>query len=93
LRSEGDQPTIGLLLCKSNDRLVAEYALSDIQKPMGLATYTLSHTLPKAPKLDPSCPGPSHCAARYSTMSCAPRALTPTSSTTSSACASASTLA
>ena len=48
LRGEGDQPTIGLLLCKSKDRLVAEYALSDIQKPMGLATYTLSHTLPEA---------------------------------------------
>ena len=47
LRTEGDQPTIGLLLCKSKDRLVAEYALSDIQKPMGLATYTLSHTLPE----------------------------------------------
>lgn len=47
LRNEGDQPTIGLLLCKSKDRLVAEYALSDIQKPMGLATYTLSHTLPE----------------------------------------------
>lgn len=48
LRSEGDQPSIGLLLCKSKDRLVAEYALSDIQKPMGLSTYTLSHTLPEA---------------------------------------------
>jgi predicted nuclease of restriction endonuclease-like (RecB) superfamily len=48
LRTEGDQPTIGLLLCKSKDRLVAEYALSDIQKPMGLSTYTLSHTLPEA---------------------------------------------
>lgn len=48
LRNEGDQPTIGLLLCKSKDRLVAEYALSDIQKPMGLSTYTLSHTLPEA---------------------------------------------
>lgn len=48
LRIEGDQPTIGLLLCKSKDRLVAEYALSDIQKPMGLSTYTLSHTLPEA---------------------------------------------
>lgn len=48
LRGDGDQPTIGLLLCKSKDRLVAEYALSDIQKPMGLATYTLSHTLPDA---------------------------------------------
>ena len=48
LRGEGDQPTIGLLLCKSKDRLVAEYALSDMQKPMGLATYNLSHTLPEA---------------------------------------------
>lgn len=48
LRRDGDQPTIGLLLCKSKDRLVAEYALSDIQKPMGLATYTLSHTLPES---------------------------------------------
>jgi predicted nuclease of restriction endonuclease-like (RecB) superfamily/predicted nucleotidyltransferase len=48
LRREGDQPTIGLLLCKSKDRLVAEYALSDIQKPMGLSTYNLSHTLPEA---------------------------------------------
>ncbi|MEW5838855.1 MAG: PDDEXK nuclease domain-containing protein [Pseudomonadota bacterium] len=48
LRREGDTPAIGLLLCKSKDRLVAEYALSDIQKPLGLATYSLSHTLPEA---------------------------------------------
>jgi predicted nuclease of restriction endonuclease-like (RecB) superfamily len=48
LRGDRDAPTIGLLLCKSKDRLVAEYALSDIQKPLGLATYTLSHTLPEA---------------------------------------------
>jgi predicted nuclease of restriction endonuclease-like (RecB) superfamily len=48
LRGDHDAPTIGLLLCKSKDRLVAEYALSDIQKPLGLATYTLSHTLPEA---------------------------------------------
>ena len=48
LRHADDQPTIGLLLCKSKDRLVAEYALSDIQKPMGLSTYTLSHMLPEA---------------------------------------------
>ncbi|MCE5360883.1 MAG: DUF1016 family protein [Acidithiobacillus sp.] len=48
MRGPNDAPTIGLLLCKSKDRLVAEYALSDIQKPLGLATYTLSHTLPEA---------------------------------------------
>lgn len=48
LRGEGDQPTIGLLLCKNKDRLVAEYALSDIHKPMGVSEYTLSHTLPES---------------------------------------------
>ena len=47
LRGEHDAPSIGLLLCKSKDRLVAEYALSDIHKPLGLASYTLSHSLPK----------------------------------------------
>lgn len=48
LRGEGDQPTIGLLLCKNKDRLVAEYALSDIHKPTGVSEYTLSHTLPES---------------------------------------------
>ena len=47
MRGEHDAPSIGLLLCKSKDRLVAEYALSDIHKPLGLASYTLSHTLPE----------------------------------------------
>lgn len=46
LRSAGDAPSIGLLLCKSRDRLVAEYALSDVHKPMGIASYELTHTLP-----------------------------------------------
>ena len=35
-----DGPTIGLLLCKSKDNVVAEYALQDINKPMGVAEYT-----------------------------------------------------
>jgi predicted nuclease of restriction endonuclease-like (RecB) superfamily len=48
LRGEGDNPTIGLLLCKNKDRLVAEYALSDIHKPMGVSEYTLSHILPES---------------------------------------------
>ena len=47
-RGAGDQPTIGLLLCKNKDRLVAEYALSDIHKPMGISEYTLSHPLPES---------------------------------------------
>lgn len=47
LRSEADQPTIGILLCKNKDRLVAEYALSDIQKPIGVSEYQLTQSLPK----------------------------------------------
>ena len=47
LRSEADQSTIGILLCKNKDRLVAEYALSDIQKPIGVSEYQLIQSLPK----------------------------------------------
>lgn len=46
MRGPHDAPSIGLLLCKSKDRLVAEYALSDIHKPLGLASCQLSHDLP-----------------------------------------------
>jgi predicted nuclease of restriction endonuclease-like (RecB) superfamily len=45
-RREGDQHTIGLLLCKSRDKLVAEYALSDIRKPIGISEYQLTKSLP-----------------------------------------------
>lgn len=47
LRKDGDQPTIGILLCKSKDKLVAEYALSDIHKPIGVSEYQLIHSLPE----------------------------------------------
>lgn len=47
LRKEVDNPTIGILLCKGKDKLVAEYALSDIHKPMGIAEYKLTKSLPK----------------------------------------------
>jgi predicted nuclease of restriction endonuclease-like (RecB) superfamily len=47
LRQEGDQPTIGILLCKSKDKLVAEYALSDIHKPIGVSEYQLTQSLPE----------------------------------------------
>jgi predicted nuclease of restriction endonuclease-like (RecB) superfamily len=46
LRRKEDNPTIGILLCKSKDKLVAEYALSDIHKPMGIAEYKLTQVLP-----------------------------------------------
>lgn len=42
-----DGPTIGLLLCKSKNRVVAEYALRDTNRPIGVAEYQLVEALPK----------------------------------------------
>jgi len=53
-KSERDQPTIGILLCKKKDKLVAEYALSDIHKPIGVSEYQLTQSLPDS--LKPSLP-------------------------------------
>jgi predicted nuclease of restriction endonuclease-like (RecB) superfamily len=39
LRSGDDQPSIGLILCKTRNNVIAEYALRDTTKPMGVATY------------------------------------------------------
>jgi len=46
LRTESDKPTIGLLLCKGKDKVVAEYALKDIHKPIGVSEYQLTQMLP-----------------------------------------------
>lgn len=42
-----DQPSIGLILCKSKNNVLAEYTLRDMSKPIGLAEYRLSEALPK----------------------------------------------
>lgn len=42
-----DNPTIGLLLCKSKNKVVAEYALGDKSQPMGIAEYKLLESLPE----------------------------------------------
>jgi len=42
---EHDQPSIGILLCRDRNKLVAEYALRDLAKPVGISTY-LTETLP-----------------------------------------------
>ena len=46
MRTTADAPTIGLLLCKSKNKIVAEYALRDSAKPMGTAEYQLIEALP-----------------------------------------------
>jgi len=47
LRHPDDQPSIGIILCKSKNRVVAEYALRDIRKPVGVSEYRLTEALPK----------------------------------------------
>jgi len=54
VKSEHDNPTIGLLLCKSKNKVVAEYALGDKSQPMGVAEYKLLASLP--PELQTSLP-------------------------------------
>ena len=47
IRAPDDAPTIGMLLCRTQNRLVAEYALSGIEKPIGVAEYQLVRALPE----------------------------------------------
>ncbi len=54
VKAPDDKPTIGLLLCRTKNRLVAEYALSGIDKPIGVAEYELVRALPSP--LDTSLP-------------------------------------
>jgi len=46
LKHPQDSPTIGLLLCKSKNEVVAEYALRDSSRPIGVAEYQLVESLP-----------------------------------------------
>lgn len=52
IKTKQDNPTIGILLCKSKDKIVVEYSLSDINKPMGVSEYILTHDIPEELKLN-----------------------------------------
>jgi hypothetical protein len=54
LKTETDNPTIGILLCKSKDGIEVEYALRDINKPIGVSEFTFTEILPE--ELKPSIP-------------------------------------
>ena len=45
LKKNVDNPSIGLLLCKSKNNLVAEYSLKDISKPLGVSEYKVTSNL------------------------------------------------
>lgn len=47
LKTEGDNPTIGLLLCKTKNDVVAEYSLGNIAAPIGVSEYRVGDELPE----------------------------------------------
>ena len=46
-KTDIDNPTIGLLICKDKDNVVAKYALESYKEPMGISEYQLSKLFPK----------------------------------------------
>ena len=46
VRLEGENPSIGILICKSKDRTIVEYALKESSKPIGVASYQILSTVP-----------------------------------------------
>ena len=47
MRKDGDNQTIGIILCKSKHKIVAEYALRNMNAPIGISEYTLAKALPQ----------------------------------------------
>lgn len=47
VKEKNDNPTIGLLLCKYKNNVIAEYTLRDMNKPMGVSSYTIKDCLPE----------------------------------------------
>ena len=52
LRHPSDNPSIGIILCKTKDNVLAEYALRDMSKPIGLAEYRLDRAIPENVKTE-----------------------------------------
>jgi predicted nuclease of restriction endonuclease-like (RecB) superfamily len=50
LKTAHDNPTVGILICKSKNKTVVEYTLKDVNNPIGVSEYTLTQSLPDAYK-------------------------------------------
>ena len=50
VKLEHENPSIGIIICKNKNRTVVEYALNNTDKPIGVATYKISDTLPEQMK-------------------------------------------
>ena len=47
LRHPDDQPSVGIILCRTKKKMIVEYALRDTSKPLGIAEYRITAALPK----------------------------------------------
>jgi predicted nuclease of restriction endonuclease-like (RecB) superfamily len=56
VRIQEESPSIGIIICKSKDKTIVEYALRDTKRPMGVASYTMTPRLPD--ELEGKMPGP-----------------------------------
>ena len=54
MRHPDDRPTIGIVLCRSKNKAIVEYALRDVQKPVGISTHRTAQTLPDS--IEPALP-------------------------------------
>ena len=50
LRGEGDNPSVGLVICKTAKKTVVEWSLKDINKPLGVASYQLEQVVERTVK-------------------------------------------
>ncbi|WP_288462216.1 PDDEXK nuclease domain-containing protein [uncultured Chryseobacterium sp.] len=47
LRDENDNATVGMIICKDKNEIIAEYSLTDLHKPLGISSYELKKILPE----------------------------------------------
>ena len=46
VKSDIDNPSIGIILCKSKNKIIAEYSIKDLTKPIGISEYTITKNIP-----------------------------------------------
>ena len=52
IKTEEDNPSIEIILCKSKNKIIAEYSLRDMTKAIGIAEYTVTRAIPENLKLN-----------------------------------------
>lgn len=50
LRHPDDKPSVGIILCKTKNKVIAEYALRDTNKPIGISEYRITEAIPESYK-------------------------------------------